>query len=98
VVPPAFRADLHDVTNQLLLSTAQLVELCGCRRAAAVRWKMRTEDVGDVDQALVLADRADLVEAHSDVACGPHQLRMGIADIEARETSLVELLHDRVPG
>jgi hypothetical protein len=96
VVPPAFGTDLHHVTDQLFLPPAELLELGRRRRTAAVRRQVRAENVGDVNQALFLADRADLVQAHPDVASSPDQLRVGIADIETREASLVELLYDGV--
>ena len=56
--------------------------------------KPRTEGKGDVDELGLSADRAVRVRRATEVAGDPQQLRLGVADVEAREPAAPELTND----
>ena len=82
VVPSAVEADLDDVTGELLVGGFQLRQLLGRRDTATIRLAERVAvHVRDETQAGVAADRTIAILDVTDVAPGPQQLGMGVADI-----------------
>src|SRR5664280_575278 len=98
VVPRAVGAHLDHVADHRFLAPPVPGELGLGGHAPPTRGQARTEDEGDVDQVGLLADGALLADGTAQVAGGPQQLGVGIADIEPGQAALPVLADDRVAG
>jgi hypothetical protein len=96
VVPRAARADLDDVTGDLVGSPAKPRQLLRARRATPVRGESRAEHVGDVDHRSLFTDGTVLSQRHTYVSRCSQELGVGVTDLEAGEPTLAELSHHRV--
>src|SRR5215211_7009597 len=91
VVPVAAGADLDHVAGHLIHGAVQVGEAVAGPDAAVGLAQGVPEDVGDVDQRLGGADRAGGGGLLADVAGGPQQLGVGVADLVARQPAAAEL-------
>jgi hypothetical protein len=99
MVPVAVKADLDDVTSELFVGRVEPVELGRGGDAATVgAGEGVAVDVGDKAEVAPSADWAGGRGGGPDVATGPQELRMGVADVVALEATGAEVPQDRPSG
>ena len=96
MVPTTRDARLHHIGSQLVGPRVELGQLgCGTD-TTTMRWKPRTEDIGDQAKLLQTANRAGDGGRSTDVARSTKQLRMGVAHLVLTQASAV-IFVDQVP-
>ena len=99
VVPVAVEADLDDVAGELLVGRVEAFELGGRGDAAPVgTGEGVAVDVGDEAEVPAAADRAVGGGGRADVAPGPEELGVGVADIVPLEAPGPQVAQDRPSG
>lgn len=81
VIPPAFSADLNDVTREVAYLSGKAHQLGLLRDASTVRGQSAAENVRHVDKRLGIANRARLGRGFTQVLCGPQKFWMSIANV-----------------
>ncbi len=94
VVPRAIRAHLDHVRRELASFLRHLAQFASRRDASPVRRQARAEDIRDMNEVGILADRAHLSGGLAALSSRPPQLRMGVADLVLSQTALAELRDD----
>ncbi len=97
MVPTTVRAHLYDVTRKRPDLTAKFHELVLRGYATPVCGKSFAKHVGNVDEGMLLANRARVFPLGPDVLCGPDELRMSVADVASRKASSMELRNEVTP-
>ena len=97
MVPRATGAHLDDVTGEVLARARQLGQLFLGHDAAARRRQLVAEDVGDQPKLVVFADGTVLLGVLG-LEGGPEKFRMGVTDVQARQTALAVLAYHHVAG
>jgi hypothetical protein len=96
VVKRASDADLYGVALDRLFAALEFEQLCTRRGARPARGKTCAEDVRDLDQFNVTADRTGLAGATSEVLRGAQQLGVRIANVFVTDQSGGDLREQRV--
>jgi hypothetical protein len=98
VVPRTGRADLDDVKGDIRARPREADDLPVGREGATTGGESGTKRERHVDETGTLADRALDLCRLAEVLRDSQQLALGVADVDTREATLVELPNDRVAG
>ncbi len=95
MVPGTAGTDLDDVAGHAPAVPGEFLQLSLRRHASATPWERTAEDVGDVNEVDLPADRACPARGRTQVSGGPEKLGVRIADVLALEGAAVQALENR---